>query len=1490
MPHLSLALLGPFQTSLNGQPATGFESNKVKALLTYLVVEAGRPHSRDTLAGLLWPDYPDRSALSNLRSALANLRQAIGDRQADPPFLLITRDTIRFNTASDYELDISALRDLPQQPIERLEQAVAAYRDDFLEGFSLADSPAFEEWVLLQREQIKLKVLDALHQLAAHFEAQEAYDPAMAAARRALELEPWDEDAHRQLMRALALSGQRSLALAQYETCSRLLRQELGVDPARETAELAEGIRSETLKPSAPSLLDAQSALEPAGAGEPPFKGLAFFDEADAGLFFGRAALTGGLVARVQECLAPDYAGCRFLAVIGASGSGKSSIVRAGLVPALRRLEESANDAVSQPFCGDAIHVITPAPRPLEALALAFTGNASSVAATAELLDSLARDPRSLHLAAAGLAHRGGVSHVLLVVDQFEELFTLCRDEAERRTFVDNLIYAAEVPGPTAVVVALRADFYAQCAPFDNLRQALSQRQEYIGAMSVEELRQAIEEPARRGNWAFEPGLVDLLLNEVGDAPGALPLLSHALLETWRRRGGRTLSLAGYQATGGVRGAIAKTAETTFTQLTPEQQGMARNIFLRLTEVGENASDAELAPFYTRRRAALAELTPRPADAPRARAVLTRLADARLVTVSHDTAEVAHEALIQEWGRLRGWLDENRAGLRLQRQLTEAAQEWERMGHDDGMLYRGARLAQALEWAAGHAGDLNLQEQGFLNASQAEAEAQQEAEAERQRRELLAAQALAEEQRRRAEAERQRAETQSQAAGKLRRRAVYLALAAAGLMVLLAAALWQGQARQAQARLATSRELAAAAVNALQADPERSVLLGLQAVETADTLEARNALHQALPELHSVRTIAAHQPGGSPSVDFSPDGARLASIGVDGAAKVWDAGTGNLVHSLSGDPDTVGYDVAFSPDGRLLAASWKSQVLAWDAATGELRWRLPGKVLGGASVDRIAFSSDSARLAVANMDGQPKVWGISAPLNGGLATPRELYALSGHTDICDGIAFSPDGKRLATGDIAGIVKLWDASTGEELLTLEHGGVVHSVAFSPDGRQLAAAGEDGRLLVWDTATAQLLLSLPGRSGLYDVTYTPDGERLVSVHQDGTTAIWDALTGQPLLTLAGHSSTVISVAASPDNIHIATSGYDSTVRLWDTRPGRELLTVAAHAGPVYDIAYSPDGSRLATVSPDRTAKLWDPASGLPALSLFPDTPAAGFSSIVFSPDGRRVAAGGVDGTVLVGDTLTGQTELALKAHGDMIWGLAFSPDGRRLATTSWDRTAKVWDLENGKEIATHTGYKDLVFGVAFSPDGRRVFTAGDRYAREWDAATGQELRTFSGEGLDLYGLALSPDGGRLAIGRQDGSVTIWDVSSGEKLRQLTGHGGLVNGVAFSRDGTRLATASFDKLAKVWDARTGQELMTAYGNAGTVFGAALSPDGRRLATAGSDGTARLYTLAVDELTEVARARVTRALTNEECRRYLHLEKCPAGTGASVPVAGTP
>lgn len=453
---------------------------------------------------------------------------------------------------------------------------------------------------------------------------------------------------------------------------------------------------------------EALVETEPA---QPPYLGLQAFDVSDTDLFFGREQLTARLVDRLRDQ--------SFLAVVGASGIGKSSIVHAGLIPALIRGEPLANGVLPPAGSKDwLIYLMTPTAHPLQALASSLTREAKSVTTTTTLTDDLAKDSHALRLYADTFSQSANLpdpSKLLIVVDQFEELFSLSRSEPERRAFIDNLLTACEagLRSPARVVIVLRADFYHYCAQYEALREAVARYQEYVGPMTPVELREAIEHPAQVYGYEFEPGLVDLILRDIGNEPGALPLLSHALFTLWQRRRERTLTLAGYAEVGGVRGAIARTADTVYAQLSSPQQAIARRIFLRLTDLGEGSQD-------TRRRANRLELISADDDVSAVEAVLKLLADARLIITGQDSVEVAHEALIREWPRLREWLDENREKLRLRRRLSEAVQEWQTYSRDPSYLYRGARLVQVTDWLNARPGELNPSEREFIEASLAE--------------------------------------------------------------------------------------------------------------------------------------------------------------------------------------------------------------------------------------------------------------------------------------------------------------------------------------------------------------------------------------------------------------------------------------------------------------------------------------------------------------------------------------------------------------------------------------------------------------------------------------------------------------------------------------------------------------------------------------------------------------------------------------------------
>ena len=1278
--------------------------------------------------------------------------------------------------------------------------------------------------------------------------------------------------------------------------------------------------------------------------GKPPYKGLQYFEEGDAALFFGREEITARLVGRLDELLSQEYrqeglVGGRFLAIVGASGSGKSSLLRAGLVPALKNKEGAIdrNLSLARNRWGQ-VYLLTPTAHPLETLAITLTRQQASVKAATELIDSLRDDPRSLHLHASQICLDEG--RLLLIIDQFEELFTLCRDEVERVAFIENLLTAAESSGPSVIVIALRADFYAHCAQYERLRQALGARQEYIGAMDAVELRRAIEEPARQGGWELEAGLVDVILHDVGKEPGVLPLLSHALIETWQRRTGLTLTHRGYAEAGGVRGAIARTAEVAYERLSPEEQAVARLIFLRLTELGEGTQD-------TRRRVTQAELVSLSEEAPLVDRVLRRLADARLITMSADTVEVAHEALIREWPTLRDWLNEDREGLRQHRHLTGAALAWQELDRDPGELYRGARLTQALEWAEKPewSAAMNELEHTFLAVSLASAQGEAEEREAARQRELESARALA-------ESEKQRAGEQTAAAIRLRWRAYYLAgalilallMAGAALLywgratttaernaalaaqnaanvrlALTQQALAQSASTQAvaqastrataeavalqqrdlasqQAQLAAARELALAANNSLNQDPERSILLALQAVSLTTNAglpapyEVQEALHRAVQNSRASLTLNAHQ-GDVSAIAYSPDGARLASAGIDGTAKVWDAETGELLLTITGYTGAVN-DAAFNPDGSRWGTAGADQTArVWDSQTGEEQLTLSGHT---GEVTSATFSPDGRRLATTSADGTAKIWDA--------VTGEDILTLIGHTGWVNSVTFHPDGTHLATVGVDGTARIWDAWTGKQLRQLAgQDGELVGITFSPDGARLATCGTDGKARIWDTTTGQLLQTFSGHRILVrGLAFTPDGKYLVTGSQDGTAKVWDAESGEELFTLSGHAGAVDDVAVSPRCVSppetpfvwcgpwLATAGRDGTARVWNISPtgGSEMLVVPGFYG-----VFSSDGNRLKVMSQVEAGTLdmqtWQTSIGRPGRRLS-TVSLAGFPAPVvagdITQDGTRLITVSADGTAQVWDTDTGESifRFPLSTHTEGVNDIAISPDGKLLATASDDGTARIWDLESGQELAVLTGHTGFIWSVAFSPDGAHLATGGtDQTVRLWDAVTGEEMRTLTGHTFPVNVVEFSPDGKQLVSGSMDATARVWDVETGEARFNLNGHTASVISAAFSPDGMLLATGSYDGKGKLWDvsdsSTAGQSLLD-LDSPGWPTSISFSPDGSRLVTGSwQDMKVRIYLLDVEDLAVLARSRLTRSLTLEECRKYLHRETCP-------------
>jgi WD40 repeat protein/DNA-binding SARP family transcriptional activator len=1103
-----------------------------------------------------------------------------------------------------------------------------------------------------------------------------------------------------------------------------------------------------------------------------PFKGLESYEGSDADYFFGRERLVAELVARLV--------GANLLAVVGRSGSGKSSVVRAGLLPALADGILPQSERWSQVLMRPGAHP-------------------------------------TLELEAALAGHEGD-ERVVLAIDQFEETFTVCADEDERAGFVAALVAAAVDPGDRyMVVLALRADHYGRCAAYPELSSLLSANHVLVRAMARDELRRAVEGPCDRAGLLIEHELVDALVTDVEREPGGLPLLSTALLELWQQRDGRRLRLSTYTRIGGVRGAVARLAEDAFDQLDAAAQPVARRVLMRLVGAGDGGG-------VERRRVGLAELEiDRDEDVAGVVALLT---DRRLLSVDEGTVEVAHEALLREWPRLSGWIEEDLEGLRIQRALSAAANEWERLGHDEGALLRGSRLTEAVEWHDSRRVVLNEHERRFLAAG---------------------------------EAARAREQT-------TRRRRTRVVLAAATMLLLASVAVGVAALFAARDRAsAASREIAARSVSLLDSNPQLAFALARTALARDATAQAQDALRQATFDDRATAVVQASSTGSLYAAVPTGDGRSVVTAGKDGTIRIWrlaDPSAGRVLKRFT----APALSAAVSPDDSFAASTTEDGAVAETPLRGgptTIVKRFTGTEQGFAtavSADGIAIGTSTGRVWMVPTGNSPRPYVLGQDPAAGTSVLT--------------LAFNPAGTDLVAGDagsdgISGSATIWSIATRRSLrLNLDTS--VSGASFSPNGALVATVGADGSVRLWNASTgaAQARLQVTTQP-LASVGFSSDGTRVVTTSENGVIAITDVRSGQTLSQM--HSgSPELTAAFVPRSDLVVSANQDGTLAVWTPA---ELMAATV---PGMLPSFAPDGGSVVSGATNGVY-LWNLATG--GERRLPGTDDA--SAAAFSPDGGKIVSvslADADDDVRVYDVATGRSQqlsfpafpryaVAISATGKVAVG------GQNNAGGVADRWVVYVENGDGTGPVRLRGDTDVSTALAFSPDGTRLAGASfDGSVRIWNVRTGSLERTIEADPAGVNDVSWSRDGSRLATADSDGTVGIWPVAGGPPVF-LVGHVGPVNTASFNPTGDRIVSTGQDGTVRVWNASGGDTLVVLHQSLGGASnGAAFSPDGRSVVSYGPDGMFVTPCEVCGPFAEVERVAATRggpALSASELQR---------------------
>jgi WD40 repeat protein/serine/threonine protein kinase len=1203
-----------------------------------------------------------------------------------------------------------------------------------------------------------------------------------------------------------------------------------------------------------------------------PYKGLRAFQSADYQDFFGREKVTAKLIRRLSDT--GEYS--RFLAVIGPSGSGKSSLVKAGLIPALWRGDLPGSEKWF-------VVEILPGSRPLDELEVGLSKVAANQAGN--LREHLQRDQYGL-LRAANLILPNDGSDLMLIIDQFEEIFTLVENEADRRHFLDLLHAAVTDPrSRVRVVVTLRADFYDRPLYYPRFGELVRSRLETVMPLSADELERAIAKPAERVGVAYEPGLISSIVADVNYQPGALPLLQYALTELFERREGRLLTREAYQAIGGTVGALARRADELYLTLNDDKREMVRQMFLRLVTLGEGKED-------TRRRVPRSELLAIISEPDEMDELIDTYVAYRLLALDTEPStrspmvEVAHEALLREWEHLRTWLKESRDEIRLQRQLSAMAAEWTAVNQNAGFLARGPRLEQFERWAADTQLALTPVERTYLETSLAERAREHQAEQERQAHE---------------------ARLERRSRNFLRSLVAVLVLAMLVAFGLTGIAVNQSSIARVErdnARRSAAESQYVALVAGSQAafakgDLDSAIALAMEAVNLdRQSGAAQVALSEAAYQPGTIRRFEGHtQPINT--VAISPDGQTAVSASADNTLILWDIQTGEIIRRFEGHTDVVA-GVEFTPDGRsIISCSDDATLIQWNVQTAEIIRRFEGHT---GQVWSLVLSPDGLTMLSIADGFEMILWDVQTGeiiryLDTGDTHPTEGVAV-------DSIDFSPDGKTVLTGSWDNTLILWDVQTGAVIRRFGadgegHFSPVEAVRFSPDGRWALSGAQESTLILWDVASGQVIRRF-GADGqlILGLAFSQDGHTALSADIKGAVTLWNLDTGEQLHRFQG-GAPALSVAFAPDGRTALSSSGDNTLRLWDLEGGQIIRQFSGHSKGIIALSRSPDGRLALSTSEDFVTILWNVQTGQEIRRV--SRPAM---VLDYAPDGETAllatipASSSDTGDLFLWDTETGREVRHFGPLPSTVQSAAFSPDGHMVVSGDYLSTIIIlWDATTGQEIRRLTGYESTavngsVIAVEFGPDGGRIFTTFiNGVIVEWDTATGEIIRKLP-EGRPILSVnSYSFLGDMALVGRINGEATLWDSANGLILGDVAHHSQPITAVQITPDGRFGISGSADSTTVLWDLQTGEMLRRWSGENNGATALALSPDGRDAVVGFSDGRVELWRIdtTLDDLTTWVRAnRYIPELTCEQRDLYQLEPLCPETTPASADFSG--